>query len=180
MDVSSTAKKTKSSLLRFFFVVVVDACLHSLHFCFCFLRFNKKPTRLNSCTVGWNRLGTVLFLSLSWIELLQSRYITALYFTFTSLTSVGFGNVAPNTDTEKIFTICVMLVGCKFWLLLPIDFAIDSIPFFRLRLRSIFCSVPVRSLSFVYLLVRTGELNKSEKVAHVLLNVHKFRALFLI
>lgn len=43
----------------------------------------------------------------------QSRYVTALYFTFTSLTSVGFGNVAPNTDAEKIFTICVMLVGCK-------------------------------------------------------------------
>ncbi|XP_037940856.1 potassium voltage-gated channel unc-103 isoform X2 [Teleopsis dalmanni] len=42
---------------------------------------------------------------------LKSRYITALYFTFTSLTSVGFGNVAPNTDAEKIFTICVMLVG---------------------------------------------------------------------
>ncbi|KAH8367233.1 hypothetical protein KR084_010347 [Drosophila pseudotakahashii] len=41
----------------------------------------------------------------------QSRYITALYFTFTSLTSVGFGNVAPNTDAEKAFTICVMLVG---------------------------------------------------------------------
>lgn len=45
---------------------------------------------------------------------LRSRYITALYFTFTSLTSVGFGNVAPNTDAEKIFTICVMLVGCKY------------------------------------------------------------------
>lgn len=44
----------------------------------------------------------------------QSRYVTALYFTFTSLTSVGFGNVAPNTDAEKIFTICVMLVGCEF------------------------------------------------------------------
>ncbi|XP_049289611.1 potassium voltage-gated channel subfamily H member 6 isoform X7 [Anopheles funestus] len=41
----------------------------------------------------------------------KSRYVTALYFTFTSLTSVGFGNVAPNTDAEKIFTICVMLVG---------------------------------------------------------------------
>ncbi|XP_045469182.1 potassium voltage-gated channel subfamily H member 6-like isoform X2 [Harmonia axyridis] len=42
---------------------------------------------------------------------IKSRYVTALYFTFTSLTSVGFGNVAPNTDTEKIFTICVMLIG---------------------------------------------------------------------
>lgn len=26
---------------------------------------------------------------------------------------MGFGNVAPTTDAEKIFTICVMLVGCK-------------------------------------------------------------------
>ncbi|XP_076642283.1 voltage-gated inwardly rectifying potassium channel KCNH6-like isoform X3 [Halictus rubicundus] len=42
---------------------------------------------------------------------IRSLYITALYFTFSSLTSVGFGNVAPNTDTEKIFTIAVMLIG---------------------------------------------------------------------
>ncbi|KAF6777152.1 hypothetical protein AHF37_03349 [Paragonimus kellicotti] len=41
----------------------------------------------------------------------QSKYITALYFTFSSLTSVGFGNVSPNTNPEKIFSICVMLIG---------------------------------------------------------------------
>ena len=55
--------------------------------------------------------------SITWSQSLpffQSRYITALYFTFSSLTSVGFGNVAPNTDTEKIFTIIVMLIGCKY------------------------------------------------------------------
>ena len=38
-------------------------------------------------------------------------YITALYFTFTSLTSVGFGNVSANTTTEKIFSIVMMLIG---------------------------------------------------------------------
>ena len=43
----------------------------------------------------------------------NSKYITALYFTFSSLTSVGFGNVSPNTNSEKIFSICVMLIGCK-------------------------------------------------------------------
>ncbi|XP_043224780.1 potassium voltage-gated channel subfamily H member 2-like isoform X3 [Amphibalanus amphitrite] len=42
---------------------------------------------------------------------IKSRYVTALYFTFTAITSVGFGNVAPNTDAEKIFTICTMLIG---------------------------------------------------------------------
>ena len=44
----------------------------------------------------------------------QSRYCTSLYFCFTGLISVGFGNVAPNTDNEKIFSIILMLVGCKF------------------------------------------------------------------
>ncbi|CAH8658118.1 unnamed protein product [Heterobilharzia americana] len=42
---------------------------------------------------------------------IKSKYITALYFTFSSLTSVGFGNVSPNTNPEKIFSVCVMLVG---------------------------------------------------------------------
>ncbi|XP_031422586.1 potassium voltage-gated channel subfamily H member 4a isoform X2 [Clupea harengus] len=42
---------------------------------------------------------------------LQSAYITSLYFTLSSLTSVGFGNVCANTDAEKIFSICTMLIG---------------------------------------------------------------------
>ncbi|PAA83489.1 hypothetical protein BOX15_Mlig017264g2 [Macrostomum lignano] len=42
---------------------------------------------------------------------IQSKYITALYFTFTCLTSIGFGNVSPNTNAEKIFTILGMLIG---------------------------------------------------------------------
>ncbi|XP_036937621.1 potassium voltage-gated channel subfamily H member 4 isoform X3 [Acanthopagrus latus] len=41
----------------------------------------------------------------------RSSYIAALYFTLSSLTSVGFGNVCANTDAEKIFSICTMLVG---------------------------------------------------------------------
>lgn len=117
-------QQKRSSLRRFFFAVVVDACLHSLHFFFKRLLWTPAPL------VG---IGSEPFFLLSWIELLQSRYITALYFTFTSLTSVGFGNVAPNTDAEKIFTICVMLVGCKFWLLLPTDFTIGSISLFCVR-----------------------------------------------
>jgi len=40
-----------------------------------------------------------------------SAYITSLYFTLSSLTSVGFGNVSANTNNEKIFSICVMMIG---------------------------------------------------------------------
>uniref|UniRef100_A0A182J9T5 Uncharacterized protein n=1 Tax=Anopheles atroparvus TaxID=41427 RepID=A0A182J9T5_ANOAO len=41
----------------------------------------------------------------------SEAYITALYFTFTSLTSVGFGNVSATTLSEKIFSIVMMLIG---------------------------------------------------------------------
>ncbi|XP_045129017.1 potassium voltage-gated channel subfamily H member 8-like isoform X3 [Portunus trituberculatus] len=39
------------------------------------------------------------------------KYLTALYFTCSSLTSVGFGNVSANTNHEKIFSIVTMLIG---------------------------------------------------------------------
>lgn len=40
-------------------------------------------------------------------------YVSALYFTTSSITSVGFGNIAANTPKEKIFSIIVMVIGCK-------------------------------------------------------------------
>lgn len=32
----------------------------------------------------------------------RTMYVTALYFTMTCMTSVGFGNVAAETDNEKV------------------------------------------------------------------------------
>ena len=46
-------------------------------------------------------------------EVQESTYISALYFTCTSLTSVGFGNVSANTNGEKVFSIVSMLIGGK-------------------------------------------------------------------
>ena len=47
----------------------------------------------------------------------KTMYVTALYFTMTCMTSVGFGNVAAETDNEKIFTICMMIIaGELFWM----------------------------------------------------------------
>ncbi|XP_030597110.1 potassium voltage-gated channel subfamily H member 8 [Archocentrus centrarchus] len=56
-------------------------------------------------TGGVNRTGNSSGLPI------RSVYISSLYFTLSSLTSVGFGNVSANTDAEKIFSICVMLIG---------------------------------------------------------------------
>ena len=44
---------------------------------------------------------------------LRSCYITSLYYTFTAVSSIGFGNVAANTIAEKVFAIVAMLIGCK-------------------------------------------------------------------
>ena len=43
----------------------------------------------------------------------SEAYITALYYSCTSLTTVGFGNVSANTTWEKIFSVVIMLIGGK-------------------------------------------------------------------
>ncbi|KAJ8350465.1 hypothetical protein SKAU_G00255950 [Synaphobranchus kaupii] len=55
----------------------------------------------------WNGSGAALVGGPS----VRSSYVTSLYFALSSLTSVGFGNVSANTDAEKIFSICTMLIG---------------------------------------------------------------------
>lgn len=42
---------------------------------------------------------------------LPAKYVSALYYTLTSLTTIGFGNIAPNTTAEKLFGCVTMLLG---------------------------------------------------------------------
>ncbi|XP_076646140.1 eag-like K[+] channel isoform X2 [Halictus rubicundus] len=61
--------------------------------------------------LGWiHTLAERLKISVQNVTHAES-YITALYFTCSSLTSVGFGNVSANTFSEKLFSICAMLIG---------------------------------------------------------------------
>ena len=80
----------------------------------------------------------------------QSRYCTSLYFCFTGLISVGFGNVAPNTDNEKIFSIILMLVGCKCCKDFPSASEISN-------LASFCCSLNSRHLSWHLYKIVPGE-----------------------
>nr|XP_032513748.1 potassium voltage-gated channel subfamily H member 8 isoform X4 [Danaus plexippus plexippus] len=67
--------------------------------------------RNESWDLGWiNNLAERLKVPIVNISHSES-YVTALYFTCSSLTSVGFGNVSANTLPEKIFSILTMLVG---------------------------------------------------------------------
>ena len=95
-------------------VVILLTCLFTLiaHWLACIWHGIGNLEKKND--MGWIReLTENLNLNNTTGLDLQTRYITALYFTLSSLTSVGFGNVSPNTDAEKIFSVCVMIIGGK-------------------------------------------------------------------
>lgn len=93
-------------------VVVLLTCLFTLiaHWLACIWHGIGRSEGSNE--FGWiQELRRQLNLNLTTDLSLSTRYITSLYFTLSSLTSVGFGNVSPNTDAEKIFSVCVMIIG---------------------------------------------------------------------
>lgn len=69
---------------------------------------------LQSTSINTSSGGNSSSLELLGGPSIRSSYITSLYFALSSLTSVGFGNVSANTDAEKIFSICTMLIGGRF------------------------------------------------------------------
>uniref|UniRef100_UPI0037E9683C voltage-gated delayed rectifier potassium channel KCNH4-like n=1 Tax=Semicossyphus pulcher TaxID=241346 RepID=UPI0037E9683C len=84
--------------------------------CIWYMIGRKEIETNDTWDIGWlhelgKRLETPYINSTVGGPTVRSSYIAALYFTLSSLTSVGFGNVCANTDAEKIFSICTMLVG---------------------------------------------------------------------
>nr|XP_046233893.1 potassium voltage-gated channel subfamily H member 4-like isoform X2 [Scatophagus argus] len=84
--------------------------------CIWYMIGRKEIETNENWEIGWlhelgKRLETPYINSTVGGPTVRSSYIAALYFTLSSLTSVGFGNVCANTDAEKIFSICTMLVG---------------------------------------------------------------------
>ncbi|XP_070783776.1 voltage-gated delayed rectifier potassium channel KCNH4 [Enoplosus armatus] len=84
--------------------------------CIWYMIGRKEIETNETWDIGWlhelgKRLETPYINSTVGGPTVRSSYIAALYFTLSSLTSVGFGNVCANTDAEKIFSICTMLVG---------------------------------------------------------------------
>lgn len=69
-------------------------------------------------TVLSNVTGSEFYYSNSTSDLIGGpgkgmRYLTALYFTLSCMTGVGFGNVSAATESEKLFSVFMMIIGCK-------------------------------------------------------------------
>jgi hypothetical protein len=41
----------------------------------------------------------------------EELYVTSFYFTVTTITTVGFGDLSASTPTEKVFCILIMIIG---------------------------------------------------------------------
>jgi voltage-gated potassium channel len=61
---------------------------------------------------------SVHWISCIWIYLRDNmpadsfeNYISALYWTITTLTTVGYGDIIPNTNSQKLFAILIMVMG---------------------------------------------------------------------
>eukprot|EP00163_Fabomonas_tropica_P022173 TRINITY_DN3868_c0_g1_i1.p1 TRINITY_DN3868_c0_g1~~TRINITY_DN3868_c0_g1_i1.p1 ORF type:complete len:368 (-),score=63.87 TRINITY_DN3868_c0_g1_i1:47-1150(-) len=52
-------------------------------------------------------------------ESLWTQYLTSVYFAFQTVTTLGYGDIVPQNDDERLFFFCVMLLGLSVygWLL---------------------------------------------------------------
>ena len=73
------------------------------------------------CACGWHFLAVDLengdWLTRVGLEgaTIEDRYIVSLYFCLTTLLTVGFGDILPQTSMERVYTILIMLIGgCVF------------------------------------------------------------------
>lgn len=108
--VSDFVEDTLSSESSVFVVrifVIIGACMVLAHLVACFMAASGdgwfkgyNPYDDDETADDWN-----------W----QRRYVVGLYYAFTTLTTVGYGDVTPRSTGERWFAIAAMLLGVAFY-----------------------------------------------------------------
>lgn len=59
----------------------------------------------------WIACGWIKISGINEQNSISSNYITALYWTTTTLTTVGYGDIVPHSNFEKLYSVVVMIIG---------------------------------------------------------------------
>lgn len=95
---------------------------------------DRKFVALLLLVIGILLMGTVFYSSVEHL-----RWLNALYFSVITLTTVGYGDFAPQTDTGKIFTMFYLIIGIGILLAfisVISDHAITNYQLFREEIRA--------------------------------------------
>lgn len=66
-----------------------------------------------SVAVHWISLCWIMITPINQAEIIDrtSHYITAMYWTVTTLTTIGYGDITPTTNQGRLFTMVIMILG---------------------------------------------------------------------
>ena len=79
-------------------------------------RDHSQTPQLSDVTVtSWHHGAEITGVAALATPSASMSYLTALYYTLSCITSVGFGNVSATTQYEKIFSACMMILGGKYY-----------------------------------------------------------------
>ena len=76
----------------------------------------KKPSihTRQAISLSASILGVLLVGTIVYHEIENLRWIDAFYFSVITLTTIGYGDIAPSTDFSKLFTILYAFIGIGF------------------------------------------------------------------
>jgi len=98
-------------VLKFFFLITIIA-----HTCACFFvgveKIYQSQDRSYENFHGYHEDSWLVRYQQSWDQPMMVVYLRALYWSFTTLCTVGYGDITPLLPLEIIFTICVQICGC--------------------------------------------------------------------
>jgi len=90
------------------------------HFLGCFWFYTSMvhdDTDLNQCDVGYLQCDPTLPPTTWWKEIALAfeqkaeLYVASLYWSFTTMTTVGYGDILPTSDSERVYAIVSMIFG---------------------------------------------------------------------
>jgi len=116
-QLSKWGDTTDSSTARIRLVKFSTAILITGHTCACFWVGIANFYRLSESErtydnfYGYNASSWVVRFQNTWQKDVFQLYLRAIYFTFTTLTTVGYGDISPVLPLEVIFTIFLLLGG---------------------------------------------------------------------